>query len=313
MSATATQPRTARTASWATVRQLVARHPVAAYLLMVTTITWVVVLPPLRIQGGLPFGLPLWDSLASIVGVALPAFLVTAATSGQAGVRDLASRSVRWRVGARWYLVALAGMPVTLLLGATALLGPASVRGLVGTWPLLVTVLAAQLLLRTVLFNLAEEIGWTGFLQARLQDRHGPLLASVLVTVPFGLFHLPFLFVDSGMAEALVMLPVLMVLHLFARVLIMWLYNTTGRSLLLVGLFHASFNATVATARDLLPGPVMTAFWIATGVTVVTAVVIVVATKGRLSYQPRPATAPVLSAAATTMTPHGQTTKECLR
>jgi hypothetical protein len=69
----------------------------------------------------------------------------------------------------------------------------------------------------------------------------------------------------------------------------MWLYNATKRSVLLVGLFHASFNATVASARDLLPGSAMTGFWVATVVVVVAAVAIAVVTKGRLSYQPRPA------------------------
>src|SRR3712207_3241816 len=38
------------------------------------------------------------SSLAMVLGLALPAFLVTAAMSGKAGVRDLLSRSLRWRV-----------------------------------------------------------------------------------------------------------------------------------------------------------------------------------------------------------------------
>jgi hypothetical protein len=50
-------------------------------------------------------------------------------------------------------------------------------------------------------------------------------------------------------------LPTLALAHLFARVVIMWLYNTTGRSVLLVGLFHASFNATVAGGGEFIPGP----------------------------------------------------------
>ncbi|MGH2750623.1 MAG: hypothetical protein ACRDK3_07090 [Actinomycetota bacterium] len=56
---------------------------------------------------------PLCESLGTIFGVTLPAFLVIAATHGWAGVRDLASRSVRWRVGIRWYLL---GMPVAMTL-----------------------------------------------------------------------------------------------------------------------------------------------------------------------------------------------------
>ena len=149
------------------------------------------------------------------------------------------------------------------------------------------------LLLQFALFNFAEEIGWTGFLQARLQDRHGPLKASLLVTAPFALFHLPDLFVQFGLASALVFLPILAVTHLFARVVIMWLYNTTGRSVLLVGLFHASFNATVAGGGEFIPGPAGTTLVIATGIIALAAVALVIATKGRLAYQPKPATQPV--------------------
>jgi membrane protease YdiL (CAAX protease family) len=187
-------------------------------------------------------------------------------------------------------------MPIAVLVGATALFGSAPLNALADNWRLLFTVVLPILLLQFALFNLAEEIGWTGFLQARLQDRHGPLKASLLVTAPFALFHLPDLFAQFGLASALVFLPILAVTHLFARVVIMWLYNTTGRSVLLVGLFHASFNATVAGGGEFIPGPAGTALVIATGVIVVAAVALVVATRGRLAYQPTPATQPVEAA-----------------
>ena len=90
-----------------------------------------------------------------------------------------------------------------------------------------------------------------GFLQARWQSRFGPLKASLLVTVPFAVYHLPSLMVESGLGlaqlhVALAFLGVLAVLQLFGRVVMMWLYNVTGSSVLLVGLWHASFDATTS-------------------------------------------------------------------
>lgn len=119
------QPRAGRAASRSSTRQLVARHPVATFLIACYALNWLVVLPPLRVRGGLPFQLGLWESLGSILGVALLAFLVVAASGGRAGVRDLAGRCLRWRVGVRWYLVALVAPPVALPLGAAALFGAA--------------------------------------------------------------------------------------------------------------------------------------------------------------------------------------------
>jgi CAAX protease family protein len=290
-------PRAPWATSWSSVRQVVARHPVAAFLLICYAVTWATAVPWFRTRTDiLPFDLPMWGSIGTIFGVALAAFLVVAATDGQAGVRDLARRSLRWRVGVRWYLVALLGMPIAVLVGATALFGSAPLTALAGNWQLLLTVVLPVLLLQFALFNLAEEIGWTGFLQARLQDRHGPLKASLIVTAPFALFHLPDLFTQFGLASALVFLPILAVMHLFARVVIMWLYNTTGRSVLLVGLFHATFNATLVAGEEFIPGPAGTTLVIATGIIVVAAVALVMATRGRLSYQPKPATQPVEAA-----------------
>jgi len=171
-------------ASRSLVRQVVARHPVATFLITCYAITWAVVLPPLRVQGGLPFGLALWDSLGNLFGVALAAFLVVAASGGRAGVRDLARRCLRWRVGARWYLVALVAMPMAVPLAAAAFYGAVPLHNLVDRGPLLFTLLAPRLLLGIVLFNVTEEIGWMGFLQDRWQDRYGPLKASLLVTIP---------------------------------------------------------------------------------------------------------------------------------
>ena len=59
----------------------------------------------------LPFDLALYDSLGPRLGVALPAFVVVAVTGGRAGVRELASRCLRWRVGLRWYVFAFLSVP----------------------------------------------------------------------------------------------------------------------------------------------------------------------------------------------------------
>lgn len=286
------EPRATRAASQSLVRQVVARHPVATFLISCYAITWAVVLPPLRIQGGLPFGLALWDSLGNLLGVGLAAFLVVAASNGRAGVRDLARRCLRWRVGVRWYLVALLAMPIAVPLAATAFYGAVPLHNLADRWPLLFTLLLPRLLLGIVLFNLTEEIGWMGFLQDRWQDRHGPLKASLLVTIPFTLYHLPVWFVDDGLVVAVVSLPVYAVIHFGARVVMGWLYNNTGRSVLLVGLFHSMFNATVLWANRIVPGPGGTAASLGAGIVLVAAVTLIIVTRGRLAYQPRPVARP---------------------
>jgi membrane protease YdiL (CAAX protease family) len=277
---------------YSALRRLVARHPVAAFLVMVYAVNTAVALSPLLTRRDiLPFGLAPYDSLGHIFGVALPAFIVVAAMHGQAGVLDLARRSLRWRVGVRWYLIALLGVPIATVLCASALFGLAPLNALVEKWELLFTVVLPQLVLLIVFFNLAEEVGWTGFLQARLQDRHGPLKASVMVTLPFALFHLPSWMVEFelGLTQlhlALALTGAFGISQLFGRVIIMWLYNNTNYSVLLVGMFHSSFNVTTSAFGPFIPLPAGSTFLIAAPVVAVAAVLLVVLTRGRLSYKP---------------------------
>ena len=282
------EPTTVQAGPRPSVRYLVARHPVAAFLCICYAVTWATAVPWFRARTDvLPFDLPMWGSLGTIFGVALAAVLVVAASDGRAGVRDLARRSLRWRVGVRWYVLAVLGLPVVVLAGAVALFGTAALAALADDWRLLFTRVLPVLLLQLALFQLAEEVGWMGFLQARLQDRHGPLKASLLVTVPFALWHLPDLFAQAGLTTALLILPILAAAHLCARVVFMWLYNATGASVLLVAVFHASFDATVngVGLGQLIPGPNGTALVLATGALLLAAVGLVVATRGRLAYE----------------------------
>jgi uncharacterized protein len=193
-----------------------------------------------------------------------------------------------WRVGVRWYLIALLGVPVATVLCASAIFGPAPLNALVDKWQLLFTEVLPKLLLLILFFNLAEEVGWTGFLQARLQERHGALKASLIVTVPFALFHLPGWMVEFelGLSQfhlALLLTGVFGVSQLFGRIVIMWLYNT-HYSVLLVGMFHSSFNITTSAFGPFIPRE--SSFVIAAGVVAVAAVLIAVFTRGRLSHRP---------------------------
>ena len=160
-----TRPMTQQLPPHSALRRLVARHPVAAFLVMVYAVNIAVELPPVLTRPDiLPFALRPDALLGHIFGCALPAFLVVAALHGWAGVRDLARRCLRWRVGPQWYLIALFGVPIGALLCASALFGLAPLHQLQDKWPLLFTVVVPQLLLFVVFSNVAEEIGWTGFL-----------------------------------------------------------------------------------------------------------------------------------------------------
>lgn len=295
---------TQRAALLSTLRQLIARHPATAFLIMAFVLAWTSLLPLLLSQQGfglLPVTLPvtLFNSLACFVGLALPAFLVMAATEGCAGTQDLLRRSLRWRVGLHWYLIALLGMLVAVIIAALPFVGLAPLALVAQKGATLFTVFLPGILVPLLTINWPEEIAWTGFLQARWQERHGPVWASMMVAPFFALIHLPSYFVVGWLSDepiTLTQVPTIFLLigltalfGVFFRLLIMWLYNGTGGSLLLVGLFHSAFN--MLTGQQITPVfiPGLEAAWLnllVWGAAAVVALLITLLTKGRLAYRP---------------------------
>jgi hypothetical protein len=100
--------------------------------------------------------------------------------------------------------------------------------------------------------------------------------------------HLPVLLMGSGVGlSRLVVLGALVVLMAFFRVVVAWLYNGSGRSVLVAALFHSAFNSATSLGEqrftgELIPGPAQLV--VAFGVLVVVAVGVAVLTRGRLAY-----------------------------
>ena len=242
------------------VLRAVARRPVVAFMVIGLVPAFAVgVIRPIVDAQILPFNMPLPGVVWGVVGVGLGAFLVSYALSGRAGVVDLARRSVRWRVQLRWYLIALLTVPVAATLISVAIYGPAALAAPPGGWPRALAEVAAVFLLQLVLFQLAEEIGFTGFLQHHWQDRYHPMKLTVYVALLWALWHLPDHFAAEGWGvEQLIAAPVVFAIGsvslFFARTVFVWLYNRTGSSVLLVAIFHASFDASISQlSYDVVP------------------------------------------------------------
>jgi hypothetical protein len=88
--------------------------------------------------------------------------------------------------------------------------------------------------------------------------------------------------------SVLLTVGVMAVFAIFLRVLIMWLYNRTGRSVLLVALFHSAFNMTNGQkiTPDLLGLPEGLASLVPVAAVAVIAVLLVGFTRGRLARKP---------------------------
>lgn len=279
------------------MKRWIAQHPFAAFLVWGIGVYFVVAAVPWLNDAKLPwFDQPVGGVVAVIVGVGFGAFVVTAAADGRAGVRDLVARTLRWRVPVRWYLLALFGVPLGTIALAVAIYQGEALESPADGWVHVIGAVCALFVLQFVLFQLAEEVGWTGFFQDRLRHRYGPIKLSAVVAVPWAFWHVPDFLAEEGwglepLVSAVVYFLVEVVLLFIARLIIVWLYERTGRSVLLVVIFHASFDATISRlAEDLIPASNAVRFLLVTAVTVVAAAGVVVETSRRARALPsRPA------------------------
>ena len=217
------------------------RHPLFGYFALAYGISWGGILI-LFIAGGLdlaalqPLDMGLMFVLM-LLGPSTSGLALTALLDGRAGLRGLLASLVRWRLGVRWYAVALLTTPLLLLAipwPLSAFVDPAFAPRF--QWALFAIGLVA---------GSFEEIGWTGFATPRLLARQRLPMAGLSLGLVWALWHVLVDFRSNFNMMGIAWLLEFAVLYLATltpyRVLMTWVYANT-QSLLLAVLMHASYT-----------------------------------------------------------------------
>jgi membrane protease YdiL (CAAX protease family) len=234
----------------------------------------------------------LLNAAAILAGPTLAAFIMTGAIEGRAGVRRLLGRYVLWRVGIQWYLFALIGVPLIMLLGTVVVSGDLPNLGALGGPSYVLSYLAFFVLVFIFGGPLLEEPGWRGFALPRLERLHGPLVGTLILGVLWALWHLPEFLVPSWAASSggggILGIIEFVVITITFAIIITWVFNNTYASLLLAMLVHASIDTFGSALGEIFPAPAASStlpLLIGFGAV---AVVLVVLTRGRLGYRRDP-------------------------
>jgi membrane protease YdiL (CAAX protease family) len=213
----------------------------------------------------------------TVVGLVAPALALTYRQDGGAGVRTLLGQAVRPPRPLWWGPPAVLALPV-LVWGTASLLGGAE-----PLTPSLLLQAGILFLSAALVINIWEEMAWTGFVQRRAMARWGLVLGSVVTGLLFAAIHLPLAFDGAtGATDVGLGVSVLVGTGIGLRLLIARLDVWSGRSLLTIGLLHASFNTTA-----LLVDPAYD--WIRLGMTVVLGLVAVAVPSRRARRASAPA------------------------
>jgi CAAX protease family protein len=176
---------------------------------------------------------------------------------GRGSLRKLLGRLLIWRVDPRWYLVVVLE-PAALAGGMVAF------NAFVGGPAISINVplLAAVITLAFHIFPgsaMGEEIGWRGYALPRLQPGRSALSASLILGVIWAFYHLPLFFMGQAFRSPKLLVP-FVISGIALSVILTWVYNSTGGSLLMVVLLHATANLPLTLLLEPLGSRAMVPF-----------------------------------------------------
>lgn len=224
---------------------LIRRRPLVSFFILTCGFSWAYWIP-------LALLAPHLSHFPGLLGPLLAAVVMTAIEEGQAGLRNVLARALRWRVPLKSYGVALAPLVAGVLaLGALAIAGDGwPARSELSILPGVPNVGLIGLFVVLLIVNgYGEETGWRGYAWPHLRQRHGFGPAAFVLAVSWALWHIPIFWLDTGLANMpIAIIPGWLLSLLFGVVVLGWLYEHSRSSIWIVALFHANLNWASATA-----------------------------------------------------------------
>jgi hypothetical protein len=253
------------------------------FFLLTFAYSWVIWIPSVLDGIGidLPFNVTGYSIVVVIIGAFAPlmaAITLVAREAGWKGTKEFLGQAFDFHVKPIYLVIALA-LPV-FIHAIAHYLAPAIGLDVAKTlFPTEISVAPIVLaipyfLLMMIIGGGQEEFGWRGYAQEPLQEKIGVIPASLVIGVIWGFWHLPLWFMAGDLHSAYSFLAFVMMTTSIS-IMYAWLYNSSGKKLIVVIFFHAMNN----TAAPLLPflhgieGKPESAYWIYAAVNVLLGII----------------------------------------
>ena len=280
-----------------TLPGVIRRHPIIAFFALAYGVSWLAELVLFMVLGA-PAAL-----VVPVVtfGPTVAALTVTTLIEGRPGLGRLAGRMKLWRVGGRWYVAALVGIPLAYLVGCMAV--PGAIGSFAPAAPayLIVDYLIILTLGAVIGGPLGKNLAGGGSPSRNFRHRLGSLNATLLLGLLWAGWHFPQFLMpawadqNGGMSVTSILVFVLTVMSI--SVIMTTIFNHTGGSLLLAILAHSSVNTAQAVFNQLLPATATSDIAGLIGFGML-ALALLLLTRGRLGYGARSTTTKVSLPAA---------------
>jgi membrane protease YdiL (CAAX protease family) len=213
------------------------------FFVMTYAFSWTLWIPmALSSQNKLPIQIsPFLGIIIGGMGPSISAIILILAELGTPGIGILLKRLIKWRVAIQWYLF-IFFIPAVIIVIAIIFYSlfekvPLNIPN-IGDWRI---VILMTLLTFIIGGPIGEELGWRGYALPKLLETRSPLLASIILGVGWGMWHLPLFWIPGSLQADIP--PFWFMISIIAEsILYTWIYNNSGGSLLLMVLFHTSIN-----------------------------------------------------------------------
>jgi len=175
-------------------------------------------------------------------GPMMAAFIITYKVNGFQGCKKLLQQFIRFKISWKWYVLSFT-IPIAIVLSVLVLLyivaNPDIDINFMDPFEFFAGFIVSLLIVT------GEEFGWRGFALPRLQSKYNALKSSLILGVLWSIIHFPLMFVQPERAAGihlLIILPGFVLLMIFLTIIITFLYNSSGGSVLIPCIFHASLG-----------------------------------------------------------------------
>ena len=232
------------------------------------------ILTPL-ISLAIPAFLSLPSEVVPLILVFIPAIiaiLLTAITEAGKGVGLLLRKLTQWRIGLKWYFIALGLALVTRLAISllAILIGWTTTFSLYDWMPLQYVFIG----IFTIIGAVMEELGWRGYALPKLLARRSALASALIIGIPWGIVHIGLTF--PGQMNAGTSWVSTMLFLVGISVILTWLFVETKHGIVAGIVFHAAQNFFVFLNGGMRVAGIYWESWLLTDVTLAIAVILIV-------------------------------------
>jgi CAAX protease family protein len=217
------------------------------YFILAFVFTWSISLFIILSTLGNKKPAPLWLHSFTAYGPFAAALIVEGIYRGKGGIKHLLKRIVRWKIGYWWFVISAWSLIFVLIFSeiisflitgknfnfiGLGKLDNLPYTGIVGAW-----------LFSVVNSGIGEETGWRGFALPRLQKSESAFKSTIILSIIWALWHLPYFFyMPSYMEWGVLSFPGVVLALILGGFIFTWLYNSTKGSILAVAMWHGSFD-----------------------------------------------------------------------